>query len=68
MNAVYTKTRGGEAITLERVSATGIAADGQVVLLQRREVDDMVLCVNGTAQRIRYMDYLRALALPLNDE
>jgi hypothetical protein len=68
MNAVYTKTRGGEAITLERVSVTGIVADGHLVTLHRREVDDMVLCVNGTAQRIRYMDYLRTLALPLNDE
>lgn len=68
MNAVYTKTRNGDAITLERVSVTEIVADGHLVAQQRREADDMVLCVDGTARRIRYMDYLRTLALPLNDD
>ncbi len=67
MNAVYTKTRGGDAITLERVSATQIVADGRLVTQQQRDADDMVLCIDGTARRIRYMDYLRTLALPLND-
>lgn len=64
MNAMYTKTRNGEPIELVRAGATDVLANGRLVGSVTRDADDVVLCVDGSPQRIRYADYLRLLALP----
>lgn len=67
MSAVYTKTRSGEPIELVLMNESNLLANGRLVAIAKRDAEDMVLCVDGSPQRIRYTDYLRVLALPMQE-
>ena len=68
MNALYTKTIGGdEALALSRASCSSLVANDMVVEDVQDEGNSVLLVLRERAHRISHADYLRLLALPAAD-